>query len=210
MSNKLFHISTRPIPKKITIYGDFQKGKMLIGWADSQLRILENQMINSGCSCGQRRINHPSGGNVICSYAERIRTIDIYYPVESVVNKEKTQKCWCNCNFSIGQITSVSYAETLYPVLEVLACYNEEHHVIYQDIIGSDWIPWEVGMIVIVLAYNDFLYDCYRDTFNSTGCKPIIDTENTRHTTNWRTTYRVTQLCAEGFPLWIDSSERVI
>ena len=199
------HISRRPIPKKIIPHGNPHIVKMMIGWADSQLTMFERQMQGRGQTVGQCRRVHPNGTVVVCRVSGKLRKVDIYVGGDEGKKKREIKECWCNCNFSLGQILSVDNSGE-YPVMRVQCCNDEDHYTIYDNLIGSDYTPWEQYMRVIVMAYNEFLFDCANANFDARGCAPIVSGVG-MESPDWRTTYRVVPVCAFGFSKWLSIRE---
>jgi len=204
------------VPKKIPINGNRAVGDQYIGVAEKRLRILheDTQRRNLNINSSTFKIKHnvgPEGTrdviidcNICFGVPEILITVG---PVIRPTGEDKYE-CLCNCNFSVGIILAVNDIpdEAQYKALDILICRSKDRYKLYRNIIGSDFTPWEAGMKVIVLAYNDFLYDCCQQNFNATGCKPIImpeDENHLPHTEDWRTTYRVMPFCGLGIPKWV-------
>jgi hypothetical protein len=144
---------------------------------------------------------------------------------------ESYKKCPCTCNMSLGMVASrvlsgtdiyaaIGLKEAPFYIYSVNICQSEFTYVAFENIIGSDFTPWELGQKVIVMAYNKFLFGCCLpdpsilgenfEEFTAKGClgvvEPISDVISMRDY-YWRTTYRILQIDALPFDYWKEYNE---
>jgi len=188
----------------------------------------------------QQPIVLTTGEIVECHIGLAMDTINIFasreqqnYSVKSAI--EESNECPCNCNMSLGFIRSAIMSgtpDTLYetvgleqapfPICSVEICQSSVSYVGFENIIGSDFTPWEEGQQVIVMAYKAFLFSCCRPDiqlmpefrfFNASGCSgypspafvPTPEVPNPAEAMDqweWRTSYRILQLCALPLMAW--------
>ncbi len=197
----------RGVPRKVVCEGNLEESKRLIGEADSQLRILEQQMTFQGLKQAVRTVRPFPGVLIQCWSCFTQQGVRIITPGGQPDKVEITlRECLCGCNFAVGQIVEVIEVENAdYKLYTVKAC-NSKTYTQYENILGSDFTPWEVGQVVLLMAYNDFLYDCCNSTYNSTGCSPLKDETNEVLAESWRSTYRIVPLDGAKIPKWVTVS----
>ena len=230
------------IPTKIVFHGDRTRCQAVLGEARSRLVLLQDRMARSGGMIQQgwqRPIQLMTGEIVRLAVSFNTSIIEIFAPanqqVASFEAAEEAWKCFCNCNMAIGVVTSAIYTgtpRTIYEayglreapflVCSVDVCQQERLFVGFENIIGSDFTPWQVGQQVIVMAYNRFLFGCCLESvemigpeyaiFSATGCLGEVDTTRYLNPTHpeygvniddhdWRTTFRIIPFCALDVPL---------
>ncbi len=206
----------RKVPRKVVITGDKDAGRTLIGAADSQLRILEQQMTFQGLKQAYRTVRPYPGVTIYCWSCFTLQGVTISTEGGKKQFEEQLRECWCNCNFAVGKIMEVYEDLKDYRVLDVIACNNEVRYVRYENILGTDWTPWEKGMPVILMAYAGKIFRCDHSDFaslgSSKGCRPIDsgDTDDvlsgstTLHEEGWYPTYRVVPICGLNTPKWVN------
>jgi hypothetical protein len=233
-----------PKQLKIIYHGDFIRCKRAEGNSRRMLaKLYESLGVNKGkVQQGWRPATPISTGEVVQLHIGiGFDTINIYaedhVQVTDVRVAEKIfRECPCNCNMSIGVVLSrvlsgtvgtiyenVGSKEAPFYIYSVEVCQNKKGYVIYDNIIGSDFTPWQVGQQVIVMAYHDFLFGCCLADpqsmqenfaqFNATGCLGIIDKDYVRDIDHpelgmtmenygWRTTFRILPMCSMPLQLW--------
>jgi hypothetical protein len=195
------------IPPKIIIKGDPALGSMFIGEAYSQLNILRDSMKFQGLKQSFRTVEVAPGVLVQCNRNYNLETVTIYTQGGGQEQEQRERikevECFCNCNFARGIVLSVEAVEDeIFDKLTVAACYDRTLYRIYENVLASDFTPWEEGGKCIVMAYNGFLYDCCNLNYDATGCRPIKDEANEFLSDDWRTTIRVVPLCAIPVLRW--------
>jgi len=100
----------RRIPRRTQIVGDIPTGKKLIGYADSQLRILENQMGFQGLKQGSRTVR-PHRDIVIecwsCFSLQGIK-ITVLGSGRDKAEKISLEECMCFPCYAMGIVTNVT------------------------------------------------------------------------------------------------------
>lgn len=189
---------------QIELNGDKDECMAWLAFAKTKSYYLADYMKKAGLAQAEKNISPQPGVDI--KYFKRFNMEKIIINVDSRAGgKRRIQRCVCNCNFSVGQITEVTAVDGQdFDLLNVLCCKEKESFVIYEDIIGSDFTPWELNQVVVVMAYNDFLYDCYNSNFNATGCSPTIYEGADALEDDWRTTYRVVPFCGLKIPKWVE------
>ncbi len=202
------------IPRKIVVHGDLTRGMTFLGRAEKMIPVLTESLSYNNKKIGSQTLNLGHGEKIVCKSCWGVQEIHIYVNGSSQGQKVDKFECICNCNMSTGMVLLVEdiAGSRFVKSLTVSVCFEEDKYRIYKNILGSDFTPWVEGMKVVVMAYNDFLFDCYNMNFNATGCVPLVDIVNVPHTPDatdslpaaqWRTTYRVIPMCALGIPKWI-------
>lgn len=194
-------IGANDVPRKVSLKGDRDSATEQIGYAEKLLIDLEERVSRSSSGIWHDSITKEiPGGYVTCQTTLHLVTrrpifqsIEIFVRPSGRKDRPKDYECPCNCNFSRGTVVEVEPATTErpYQVMQVAICHDEKWYVLYENVIGSDFTPWEVGMPVVVMAYHDFLFDCCNAAFNSTGCQPIEDMDNEAHSSDWRSAVRI-------------------
>lgn len=229
---------------QIIFHGDYGRCQMAMGNAKRVLTKLyqtlgaEDGLIQQGWQPATPLF---TGEVVQCHIGLGFDTIHIYAEVggeqaDIEVAKEVIRECPCNCNMSVGTILSrtlsrtpgtpyfdIGLVEAPFYIYTVEICQNNDGYILFENIIGSDFTPWEEGQQVIVMAYHDFLFGCCLPDpgilgdnfaqFTASGCSGIIDTGHYKYPAHldqgmdmnnhgWRTTFRILQMCALPIPLW--------
>jgi hypothetical protein len=193
---------------KKTFSGDKARAISVRSIAEARLKMMQAQMQRSGIKqAWQHQIDLPTGETISITASFNQGHIHIHAPQGGVKVNEKEWECLCNCNYAVGIVTDKykNNENDPYYVFNVTACNREKRYIPYQNVLGCDFTPWEIGMPVILLAYNDFLFDCSNLNFNATGCIPIVDEVETPHSEDWRPTYRVAQFCGLSLPKWLEA-----
>jgi len=230
-------------PRKIIYHGDLSRCKRAQGDAVRMLiKLYESLGINSGqVQVGWKPATQLYTGEVVQLHIGlALDVINIYAPggeevIDLVAVEKKIKECPCNCNMSIGSVIgavlsgtadtlyeTVGLTEAPYYIYSVEVCQQGKSYVVFENIIGTDFTPWEVGQKVIVMAYNAFMFSCCTperlllpgfEYFQATGCEGIPDTgfiatdENPSPAEimddwDWRTSYRILPLCALPIAFW--------
>jgi len=198
------------IPTKVIFYGDRDRCQSVLGIARSRMFLLHerlkrsNGMIKQGW---QRPITLITGEVVRLAVSFNTSVIEIIagvsQPGENFNLIEEEQKCFCDCNLSLGIITKIDEElKQSIQWIDLIACNHETIYVGYENIIPSDFTRYEEGQKVILMAYYDFLYDCKNKVFSATGCDPKKSASELEDD-SWRATYRIIPLCALTIPKWI-------
>jgi len=205
------YIGYRKVPRKLVIVGDVNTGKKFLGEADSQLRILEQQMTFQGLKQGYRTIKPCSKVIISCWSCFSIQGVVISIKGGKKLPEEILRECWCNCNFSIGQVIELTGGlggETVeeldtYSIktYSVKACNRKEIYLLYENVIASDFTVYTSGQVVILMAYKDKNFLCHLNEEVAFGCDPIAPEEVISNSA-WRTAYRIIPVCPELFHKW--------
>lgn len=174
------YTGVRPVPKKIEIIGERAKGVDYIGIADSQLRILENQMSLGNRTTGTRTVrmghavieawkcNDLCGVRITTTGGDRV--------------KKKGRKCFCGCSMAGGRILNridspccFSYLDFLQYDVEV--CKKSDRYILMQNIYASDLTLYQQDEKVL-LAWMPFSNGMAFDTrSNNNGCNITLSDE---------------------------------
>lgn len=102
------------IPVKVTVTGDIPKGRMLVGFAKDQMRILERAMSFQSLNEGERVVSPFPGMTVTCwsSFSLQEIRIHVTQPAEEkgVQTKKKTEErkeCYCFPHISLAKVLAV-------------------------------------------------------------------------------------------------------
>lgn len=213
----------RKVPRKVMLVGDFEQGKKLIGEADSQLRILEQQMTFQGLKQSYRTIRPRPGIIITCWSCFTLQGVRIITGGGKGIIEETLRECWCNCNFSIGQIIELTgglngesveeLEDHSVRVYSVKACNHRDHYVLYENTLASDFTVYAAGDVVVLMAYKDKRFLCHSGGEITFGCSPrkvvLGDDETVAEMLaedSWRTAYRIIPVCAELFKKWITTN----
>lgn len=175
--------------------------RALIGFGRKRLRQLHRDMGFQNLHTYSNKIILQSGYTVTATSSQGINKVFITAPGGKGRKDKVEYECFCNCNFAIGQVREITDIDGL-SYLTVSSC-REDRYALYENILSSDFTPWEVDDVVIIMAYNSMLFDCDKGNTDAIGCKPVIDETNTVGAEAWRTTFRVLPLCALTQPKWI-------
>lgn len=198
-----------PKPQKIVYHGDFSRCQRVRGDA---VRLMTKLYESLGVANGQVKqgwrpaIPLYTGEVVQLHIGLALDTINIYAEGgEAVANIEVAEKvireCLCNCNFTVGIITSailsgtentiyedVGIADAPFYIYSVEVCQSKDHYELFENIIGSDFTPWVPGQVVLLMAYQGFSFGCcypdqvetfgeaFASTYSATGCAGQIST----------------------------------
>ncbi len=120
----------RKVPKRTVIVGDIEKGKRLIGAADSQLRVLEQSMTFQGLKQGSRTRRLRDGSVIECWAGYNLEEVRITVPYtgRKVPEKPELAECTCLPCFALGVVTAVnSFIDELHVFDEVLQEYGNKY-----------------------------------------------------------------------------------
>lgn len=195
-----------PIPIRSHVTGDIEKGTALIPYGKTLLAIMrednESNLYSNISKENQIRTFWLAGGiTITTSVGYGLSFIDIYVPIlgggKELVKKEK---CICNCNFTTGIISKIQ-DDTIdgAPLYNVLACFEKQKYVLYENVLASDWSEYSQGEKVILIAYNDFAYTCCIEETSPTGCNPT-ESELETSDDDWRSTVRIIPWCGFTIP----------
>lgn len=192
------------IPIRYSFSGDVDKARELQGIGKKMMHMLQRSASFQFLSYHKYPdLVFADGSKITCSLNHGIREVHIYRPKGGGASKEKKKECLCNCGFSVGQVVAVR-EETIddAPLYDVIACNNETDYVYYENILASDWTPYEIDDVVLLTPYNNALYACCSDLVSTPqGCSPEVSTFATS-SNDWRTTYRIIPWCAVTLPKW--------
>lgn len=181
--------------------------KSLIGFGRKRLNVLIRDMGYQKLRSHSNTIMLPNGYRINANSSYGVNKVTILPPTGPRRRVQVEYECFCNCNFAIGQITEIR-AEGPLNYLEVRSCQKDKY-TLFENILGSDFTPWRVDDVVIVMAYNAMLFDCDKNNSDATGCFPVKDIVNEVGDSAWRTTLRVLPICALTQPKWIKYAEPV-
>lgn len=173
----------------------------LIGYGRKRLRELHRDMGFQNLKTYSNRIDLVSGYSIITTSSQGINKIIILSPSDKKGGSAVEYECFCNCNFAVGQIKEIIPIAGL-DYLQIFICQKDKY-VLFENILANDFTPWRVNDVVLVMAYNGFLYDCDMSNFDATACTPIKDTVNEVTSEDWRTTFRVLPFCSLSLVKWI-------
>jgi hypothetical protein len=163
----------RKVPRRIDIIGPRDKGMDYIGRAESQLKILENQMDlaeKSGYKqpIGTRTTRYPWGvieawkTHDLCGV--KITTFDL----DGKPSKLK-RVCFCGCSLTSGKITSKKdmpccFTHMAFQTYDVEICKKETMWVILSGIYASDFTYYNTDDMVLVAVMPDSYTQGYQIT----------------------------------------------
>lgn len=198
------------IPTKIVFHGDRTRCQAVLGEAKSRLAVLHGRMARSGGLIQQgwqRPIQLMTGEIVRLAVSFNTSVIEIIAPQHKPYLApgplpEAAQECFCRCDIALGVVVTVPVlpAHGVY-FLDVEVC-NKDRYVLYENIIASDFTRYVAGQQVLVMAYNEFDYNCLAGLSAATGCLPIVNPAVVEDL-SWRTTYRIIPVCAALIPRWL-------
>ena len=190
-----------PIPIRNHVTGDIEKGVALIPYGRTLLAMMrednESNLYSNISKENQKRTYHLADGITITTkVGYGLSFIDIHVPLQGGEEEpEKKEKCICNCNFTTGMVIKVQDGDIGgAPLYTVMACFNKTEYTIYDNILASDWSKYEKDEKVIMIAYNDFAYECCTDEGSPTGCMPKRSALETSDD-DWRSTIRIIPWC---------------
>jgi len=178
------------------------EGRKYAGVARSEMAILKDQMKFRNLQQATRTAPpRYQGVKIVCRSVFGIDNISIF-----VGGGEEQQKvvytCWCTCNFSVGIIVAITEdIDSEVKSYSVSICNKKNEYVLFEHIIASDFTQYEENQVVMVIAYNEFLYECCNGDDGATGCYPVVN-ELAVGDDNWRTTYRLIPLCPDFINRW--------
>lgn len=201
------------IPVEYRIHGDRMKCDALRGQARRVSHILDNMVRLGDLKQQEFRFVPYDGAVIIARHFFGKRIIDIYagggVPLPP---QPEVQLCVCNCNFSVGWVLEVQ-AETIQgaPLYTIMACnYDGTAYMPYENVLASDYTPYEVGQKIIMIPYNHMTYLCCTDKTGGEekvrGCTPLAQTVDTT-SDEWRSIYRILPWCAIKVPMQLNPSE---
>ncbi len=201
-----------PTVSKI-LTGDKSKAAHYLGLAQRQLNILLSQMSLARpkpLKIAHRKLNLKYGGYILVEVCYNARTMRIHIPTALAreLEKHSLKDCICNCNFTTGQIISVQ-TDTIgiAPLYTVRACTYGKYYMLHRNILASDYTEYLVGQVVIMIPYNEALFQCCASSYQSvTGCKPS-ESELDIDDNAWRSTLRIIPWCVSTVPKWINMRE---
>lgn len=146
------------IPTKIVIEGDLVEGRRLVGYAKSQMAILENQMSFQKLKQGHRKLNDPASGVVIeCTACYGHLDIYIYVPPPGGEERKTRKYCRCYPCYSLGVIESVTpetvtttWLESGARFVHSVSVCSVDQYVIYENIPAAGAEKYNVGQNVMV------------------------------------------------------------
>lgn len=193
------------IPVSKSYSGNQVAAKALTRVALAEMDKTERLMEFQGLQQWSRIIDFAPG--IIITTSKCFGQRSIHIDVASVGGGEEEIKyiCLCNCNFAFGIIL-----EEQVEVLEndgsklytVLVCRNKKGYVIEKDLIATDFSPYLPGQKVLLIPYNEAMYQCCENLSSSTGCSPI-KSEIAIAEDNWRTIMRIIAWRAFDLKKWI-------
>ena len=102
------------IPVKVTVTGDISKGRMLVGFAKDQMRILERAMSFQALNEGERTVSPFPGMTVSCWSSFSLQEIRIHVDqpsgaggVQLKNRKEERKECYCFPHISLARVLAV-------------------------------------------------------------------------------------------------------
>lgn len=190
------------IPVKYRMHGNRQECDALGGQARRVMLILDNMMRLGKLQQHEIRFAPYDGAIIVARNTFGRRVVDIYAGAPPPPPPELVEyECICNCNLAIGwvlelQVDTIGGAQ----LYTVMACNRQgKVYVPYQDVLASDFTPYEIGQMVVLVPYNGMAYLCCTDKTGGEsmirGCSPIVSTEN-KDANEWRTAYRMIPWCA--------------
>lgn len=169
----------RRVPKKIEIIGDVVKGKTFIGIANSQLKILEQQMSYQNLKQSHRTIK-VQGIVIECWSCFNLQGIKITVTGGGGKKGDTYNLCYCNCHLAHGYIINnrvscyepFDYSYSNYsPTYDVEVCNREDHYVLITEALPLFGRPFYDGEKVLVLFEPDDINDPY--IVGKQGCDMI-------------------------------------
>ncbi len=198
-----------PTVSKI-LTGDKSKAAHYLGLAKRQLNILLNQMSLAKpkpLKISHRKLNLKYGGYILVEVCYNARTIRIHIPSDLAKELEEhtLKECVCNCNFTVGQIISIQEDKIgLSKLYTVRVCTNKKYYMLHENILASDYTEYLAGQVVIMIPYNDALYQCCSSNSQTvTGCNPSKSEELITNDA-WRSALKIIPWCVSSIPPWIN------
>jgi hypothetical protein len=198
------------IPTKIILHGDRARCQSVLGVARSRLALLQERLQRSGGMVKQgwqQPLQLTTGETVNLAVSFNTSIIEIfaphYEPIFAAPAVGMVSECFCKCDIALGVVIYVPDLPVhgVY-LLKVEVC-NRDKYLLYENIIASDFTRYVVGQQVLVMAYNDFEFNCFAGEYTATGCDPIVNPAETVEDVSWRTTYRIIPVCAAQIPRWL-------
>ncbi len=176
----------RIIPRRIDIVGPRSKGIDYIGIANSQLKILENEMeiANRGKSelakihIGSRTVRLDNGCVVECWTNMNMSGVKITTVGGGEEAVEEKKRCFCTCHVTIGYVQNSRHA--CYDFIgidpekikyDVLICKKENRYSLLQNVIPMGFTPFFDGQRVLVVFQPEEGKEYVPDT--KQGCSMI-------------------------------------
>ena len=151
------------IPCKITPEGDKDCARHFIGAAQSQLRILENEMSFLNLKQGIRRVRLNPRVTVKAIVCFDLREVIIYcLPIGREGEKELAQECFCCCCWAMGFIIGYTEEEHICDDegcndceirYDVRVC-QKNRYSLFQGCIPTDFAHYQIGEQVFVIVAN--------------------------------------------------------
>ncbi|MDX9893852.1 MAG: hypothetical protein RBS34_00300 [Desulfofustis sp.] len=184
------------VPRKLVISGDKEAGQQHVGFADTQLAILENDMRFRGLKQGHRTIRISQDIVVEVWSCFALQQVNIYVaPTGGKEEVEKKTSCFCNNCLSVGRILRINdgvilgaapeercgYEWDIYPSMyygneiltyDVELCISGNRYAEAINCLPSDHTPHCIGDIVLCYV-QQLLGDpdttAYDNCFNMLG-----------------------------------------
>lgn len=175
-----------------------------IGFARRVMFVLENMMKQRRLDQHVVRVLTGDGALVTCSKVFGTKTTTISVGEQYLPPLPVEYRCLCGCNYTEGWIFEVKPdplegdGSTLY---KVMACHNEVRYVLVDNVLASDFTPYEIGWPVLLIPYNNMSYLCCTEPTGATGCRSVESAELIE-SEDWRTTFRIIPWCAIRVPKW--------
>jgi hypothetical protein len=147
----------RPIPKKIEIIGDKDKGINYVGVAESQLKILENDMALGEQTIGIRTVNID---NFIVEAWKTLDMCGVRITIRGAgEEKKQREKCFCTCHVAIGYVQNHRHAcydyTDLWKTYDVIVCNKEDHYILIKNVMPMGFTTFRNGEKVLVVFEPD-------------------------------------------------------
>lgn len=182
----------RKVPKKIVLLGDIAEARRYIGVADSQLAILEEQLMISPLNLKQgRRVYRAGHIEIECIKILNITTVVITAATRKAERgkaAELYKECFCNCNFATGIVLDY-FDELRWPDpnarYSVEACNKKNIYVLYDgcgmtdftEILPLSEVTEEQAFVSLVMLYDiahEVVGNCLSGPADSTACCPVV------------------------------------
>lgn len=173
----------KKVPRTIIISGDQEKGVSLIGFADAQLKILENEMRFQRLKQGHRTVRVDQQSVVECWSCFALQQVTIHVdPAGGKPKKKREWQCFCNQCLSVGRVLRINngvagqaeetfcgFAWEIYPeryycteeiTYDVELCVNGNLYILAMNSMPTDHTPHCPGDIVLCHVHQvDTLVD---------------------------------------------------
>ncbi len=152
----------RKVPRKVVVVGNVKEGKKLIGAADGQLRILEQQMSFQDLKQGARTIKLRPGVVIECWSCFTLQGVKITVNtgIGKPIERIEWVECFCGCHISQGFVIGVDKQLCCYDfelrttTYTVSVCVKKEPpHYMYvemQNTPSAGFSPIEIGQPVVL------------------------------------------------------------